>query len=170
MKVQVFDTMVPMTAKKWLDAQEQRAWFGFIASVTMLDAALDRQLQQDSGLSHAQYGTLARLSQAPERTMHMSALAAITSSSQSRLSHAVARLESSGWVVRAPCPTSKRAVHATLTDEGYAMVVAAAPGHVALVRRLLFNRLNREQVEQLIAIAEVAKETLAAEGYEIPEA
>jgi hypothetical protein len=57
-----------------------------------------------------------RLSDAPGRTMHMNALAAITSTSQSRLSHAVARLADLGWFERSRCPANMRAVHAALTE------------------------------------------------------
>ena len=157
-----------MPENKWLDAQEQRVWLGLIATMTVLDSALDRQLQRDSTITHAQYGMLSILSEAPERTRHMSALASQTSSSQSRLSHAVSRLEEEGWVMRSRCPSNKRAVHATLTDAGYALVVAAAPGHVAEVRRLLFDHLRREQVQQLAEITSACLETLAADGYDIP--
>lgn len=159
-----------MTTKKWLDDDEQRAWIGLIATLTLLDVALDRQLQRDSGLSHAQYGILARLSESPHRTMHMSELAVVTSSSQSRLSHAVARLEDEGWIVRVRCPDNRRAVHATLTETGYQLVVAAAPGHVGEVRRLLFDHLSRAQVAQLIDVTTTALTVLAAEGFDIPRA
>jgi DNA-binding MarR family transcriptional regulator len=157
-----------MTQKKWLDADEQRVWIGLIATFTLLDAALDRQLQRDSELSHAQYGMLSMLSEAPDHTMHMSQLAVLTSSSQSRLSHAISRLEEEGWVVRNRCPSNKRAVHATLTDKGYALVRAAAPGHVAEVRRLFFDHLSREQVDQLGAITAKTLQALADDGYEPP--
>jgi len=98
----------------------------------------------------------------------MKALARMTSTSPSRLSHAVSRLEERGWVERSRCPASQRAVHAMLTDAGYQFVVSAAPGHVAEVRRLLFDRLSREQVLQLTAVTSTALGALADEGYEIP--
>ena len=100
--------------------------------------------------------------------MQMKALARMTSTSQSRLSHAVALLEERGWVERSRCPSHLRAVHATLTEAGYQLVVSAAPGHMAEVRRLLFDRLSREQLEQLTEVTHNALEALADEGYEIP--
>jgi DNA-binding MarR family transcriptional regulator len=157
-----------MTGRRWLDDDEQRAWTGLIAMFTRLDAALDRQLQRDCGLSHRQYGIMAQLSTAPDRTMHMSELAGLTNSSQSRLSHAVSRLEEQGWVTRARCPVSKRAVHATLTEAGYQLVVAAAPGHVAEVRRLLFDHLDAGQVRQLGEITAGTLGGLAAERADEP--
>ena len=152
----------------WLDEVESRAWLGLMASLSLLDTALDRQLQRDSGLTHTQYGILARLSAGRERTAHMSDLAVATSSSQSRLSHAVAGLEALGWVRRSRCPVNGRAVHATLTDDGAEKLAAAAGGHVRLVRRLVFDQLTREQVRSLTMIEDSLLSALKTEGYEIP--
>ena len=113
---------------------------------------------------------MSRLSEAPGRTMHMNVLARMTSTSQSRLSHAVARLEDLGWVERSRCPANMRAVHATLTEAGWHIVAAAAPGHVAEVRRLVFDHLSREQVHQLGAITQAVLEALAGQGYPVPPA
>ena len=41
---------------------------------------------------------------------------------------------------------------AVLTDEGFAVLAAAAPGHVEAVRQSLFDRLTPEQVRQLAEI------------------
>jgi DNA-binding MarR family transcriptional regulator len=126
----------------------------------LLEGALDRQLQREADIPHAYYLLLAMLSEAPDRALRMSELAEITNSSQSRVSHAVARLEEAGWVRREKCPTDKRGSVAILTDAGYAAVVAAAPGHVEAVRSNLFDALTPEQVEQLIGICEAALDKL----------
>lgn len=137
---------------RWLTDEQHDAWMAYVAVSALLDATLDRQLQRDSGLPHAYYQILAMLSDVPARTLRMSDLAAITQSSQSRLSHAVARLESNGWIRRVPCPDDRRSTLAQLTDEGFAVLAEAAPGHVATVRRHLFDRITPEQVEQLNTI------------------
>ena len=139
---------------RWLDDDEQRAWRSFLRAASAIDEELDRQLQRDAGMPHAYYQVLAMLSEAPERTLRMSQLAELTTSSASRLSHAVSRLEEKGWVRRERHPTDRRGALAVLTDEGWAAVQAAAPGHVTAVRRLLFDRLGPGQVNQLRAIAE----------------
>jgi DNA-binding MarR family transcriptional regulator len=143
---------------RWLNGAERTAWLAYVAASTRLEAALDRQLQRDSGMPLAYYQILAMLSEVPRRTLRMSDLAAITHSSQSRLSHAVARLERQGWVRRAPCPEDRRSTLATLTEEGFTALAAAAPGHVEAVREHLFDRLGDEQVRQLrdICLAVVA--------------
>jgi DNA-binding MarR family transcriptional regulator len=92
----------------------------------------------------------------------MSELATQTRSSRSRLSHAVARLEERGWVVREDCLTDRRGQLATLTDTGFAVLRDAAPGHVAAVRGYLIEALDDEQLGQLAAIGEAIIAKVAA--------
>ncbi|HEX7187741.1 MAG TPA: MarR family transcriptional regulator [Actinomycetes bacterium] len=139
----------PDATPRWLTDDQQRAWRALLAFVTRLDDHLDRQLQRDAGMPHAYYQVLAMLSEAPDRTLRMSQLADATTSSPSRLSHAVARLEEKGWVRRDRHPTDRRGALAVLTDAGFDALVAAAPGHVAAVREVLFDRLDDEQVRSL---------------------
>jgi DNA-binding MarR family transcriptional regulator len=94
----------------------------------------------------------------------MSELAATASSSLSRLSHVVSRLEAKGWVRREPCAADGRFINAVLTDEGWQKVVATAPGHVTAVRERLISTLSEEEFEQLGAIS---AKVLAAQGIKI---
>lgn len=148
---------------RWLEPVEREAWLSYLAASTLLDAELDRQLQRDSGMPLAYYQILAMLSDVPGRTLRMSDLAAITQSSQSRLSHAVARLERQGWVCRRPCAVDRRSTYAHLTEEGFAALVAAAPGHVRAVRERVFDQLTPLQVEQL---RDICRSVLAGLGVE----
>jgi DNA-binding MarR family transcriptional regulator len=143
------------TEDRWLGSDELSAWMSYVAATTLLESALDRQLQRDSGIPHAYYQILAMLSEVPGRTLRMSDLASITQSSQSRLSHAVNQLERRGWIRRAPCPDDRRSTLATLTSTGFDALVAAAPGHVRTVRDHLFDRLSCDQVRQLREICHV---------------
>jgi DNA-binding MarR family transcriptional regulator len=145
---------------RWLDAEEQNAWRAYLTATRGLGDTLDRELQRDSGIPHAYYEILVRLSEAPDRALRMSSLAESSNSSRSRLSHAVARLEEAGWVERQDCPTDRRGQVAALTDKGFAALAAAAPGHVRGVREHLFDRLSREQVQQLREICEAIAEPL----------
>jgi DNA-binding MarR family transcriptional regulator len=151
-------------AVRWLGPEEMRAWLGYVATSTLLESALDRQLQRDSGMPHAYYQILAILSEIEGRTLRMSDLAAMTQSSQSRLSHAVSRLEHNGWIVRSQCPDDRRGTLATLTERGREVLEAAAPGHVRTVRKHLFDRLSCEQVRQLGEILDTVLDGLLAEG------
>jgi DNA-binding MarR family transcriptional regulator len=143
-----------MAEPRWLTDEEQCAWRSFLAATRLVFDELDRELQRDAGMPHGYYTILVALSEAPERSLRMTELADVTGSSRSRLSHAVTRLEEGGWVRRRPCPSDRRGALATLTDEGMAVLVAAAPGHVEGVRRHLFDRLTADQVAQLRAICD----------------
>jgi DNA-binding MarR family transcriptional regulator len=143
---------VSTTGTRWLSADEQVTWRAFVRTCHAFFAAVDAQLQRDSRMPLAYYEILVQLSETPGHTLRMTQLAEAASASKSRISHAVARLEERGWVRRSECPTDRRGQLAELTDEGYAVLVAAAPGHVEQVRRTLFDPLTPEQVRQLRAI------------------
>jgi DNA-binding MarR family transcriptional regulator len=138
----------------WLTAEEQAAWRSVVALLIRLPAAIEAELQRDAGISQFEYLVLSGLSEAPDRTLRMSDLAAMASGSLSRLSHVVSRLEARGWVRREACPGDGRFINAVLTDDGWAKVVATAPGHVAAVRRLLIDVLTPEQLRELGAISD----------------
>lgn len=145
---------------RWLDEEEMAAWLPLLRVVQMLPQALDRQLRRESGIGHAYYQVLATLSAQPEATLSMGELARLAATSPSRLSHAVAAMEERGWVSRRPCPTNRRIQYATLTAEGIALLERLAPGHVAEVRRLVFDRLAPAEVAQLRALARTLAEDL----------
>jgi DNA-binding MarR family transcriptional regulator len=138
---------------RWLSPGELEAWLPLGGLLLKLPAALDTQMQRDSGLSHFEYLVLANLSEAPGRSRRMSALAALANGSLSRLSHVVKRLEGRGWVTRVACPEDGRFTNAVLTDAGWAKVVASAPGHVEAVRTLILDALSAEELELLGGIA-----------------
>jgi DNA-binding MarR family transcriptional regulator len=134
---------------RWLNPEERQVWLALASVLVRLPAALDAQLRRDAGISHFEYQLLALLSEAPGRTLRMSALATLAEGSLPRLSQAVARLEQRGWVRRTPDPGDGRYTLAILTDQGLAKVTEAAPGHVEEVRRLVFDPLTKAQSRQL---------------------
>jgi len=142
-----------MEETPWLDDEQLRAWKRFVAVVEQLPGILDSQLQQDSDLNHFEYYVLAMLSEAPGRTLRMTALAERTNATLPRLSHVVARLEKRGYIERERSAEDKRATNAVLTDAGWQKTVAAAPGHVRAVHDHVIAPLSREQIAQLDAIA-----------------
>lgn len=134
---------------RWLDDEQLQTWLALGGMLIRLSAAIDAQLQRDAQISHFEYQVLAGLSMAPARTLRMSVLAAFAEGSLARLSQVVARLERRGWVRRTPDPADGRFTLAILTDAGMDKVVATAPGHVAEVRRLVFDTLTKAQQRQL---------------------
>lgn len=149
---------------RWLSEAEQHAWRRLAAVMLKLPAALEQQLQRDAGMSHFEYWVVALLSEAPDRTLRLSQLAAQAHASLSRLSHVVTRLERRGWVKRRPCPDDARATLAVLTDAGYATVVEAAPGHVRRVRQLVFDHLDAADVAELARLCGTIADRLDAEA------
>jgi DNA-binding MarR family transcriptional regulator len=139
---------------RWLDAEERAAWLRLVMVLELLPGVLDTQLRRDADLSHFEYFVLAMLSEAPERTLRMTALATLTNSTLPRLSHVVSRLEERGYVERKPCPQDRRATNAVLTTEGWDKVVDSAPGHVAHVRGQVVDALSREQLDELAEICD----------------
>lgn len=114
----------------------------------LLEDAIERQLQQQAGLPHLYYSVLANLSEAPDRRLRMTDLAASLKVTRSRLTYAVARLEKDGTVRREACPGDGRGSIAVLTEAGARLLERTAPGHVETVRAAVFDRLTPEQVEQ----------------------
>ena len=149
-----------MAEPRWLSDEEQRTWRAFLAAVRLLTAELDRELQRDADMPHTYYEILVALSEAPCRTLRMSDLAEVSQSSRSRLSHAVSRLETEGWVERRDCPTDRRGALAVLTDKGFAVLEAAAPGHVEAVRRNLCDQLTPQQSAELGRLSAAVRDGL----------
>jgi DNA-binding MarR family transcriptional regulator len=142
---------------RWLDEDQQWAWRRFLEGSSRFFEALDRA--HDAGLPVAlsEYHLLVQLSEAPERTLRMSALADYLALSRSRLTHTVDRMEARGLVQRRPVPGDRRGVNCVMTDAGYAALVEAAPAHVTAVRRLLVDVLEPDEMETLgRAMAKVA--------------
>jgi DNA-binding MarR family transcriptional regulator len=154
---------------RWLSDSEQRTWRSFIGACRRLFPELDAHLQQVASIPFGYYEILVRLAEAPGRELRMTQLADASTSSKSRLSHAVARLEERGWVERLACATDRRGQIARLTGAGFAALDAAAREHVEQVRRLVFDRLTAEQAEQLGVIA-AAIEAGVEEAASMPAA
>ena len=143
----------------WLGTEEQLHWYTFASMLVCLPGAMDAQLQRDADISHYEYQVLAGLSMTADHTMRMSDLADFTEGTLSRLSNVVARLERRGWVRRTPDPVDGRYTLAILTGQGWAKVAQSAPGHVAEVRRLVFDPLTQAQQRQL---GEISRRILRA--------
>lgn len=133
----------------WLSEDELAAWMPLAGVMLRFNSALDSQLIRDSDLTHFDYLCLAMLSEEDGFLTSMSKLAGRTNASLSRLSHVISKLERRGFVSRCPSDISKRVTNVRMTDQGYDVLVGAAPGHVEHVRRLIFDDLSPEDVDNL---------------------
>ncbi|WP_330278279.1 MarR family transcriptional regulator [Lentzea sp. NBC_00516] len=128
--------------------------------VLLLPGRLEAPLQQESGLSLFDYLVLSHVSEAPDRRIRMSELAHLANGSLSRLSNVVKRFEQRGWVVRFPDPDDGRYTLASLTDEGFEVVEAAAPTHLRAVREFVLDPLTAADRQALTRIAAKLRVTI----------
>jgi DNA-binding MarR family transcriptional regulator len=150
---------------KWLDEREERAWRALQFMQMRLDAELARQLAVASGLSYPDYVVLVALTDQPDGRLRLFELGRVLGWEKSRLSHHVSRMVARGLVEKEPCDSDRRGAHVVVTAAGRAEIEAAAPGHVAAVRRLFVDRLTPAQID---AIAEAAEAVLAGLEGERP--
>jgi DNA-binding MarR family transcriptional regulator len=138
-----------MGGARWLDEREACVWRGIVGLHQRLQPELERQLIRDAGLSGAEYTLLVPLSEEPDGLLRARDLGRMVGWERSRLSHQVARMEKRGLVVREECADDARGSMVRLTDAGRAAIVAAAPAHVAAVRRHFFDALTDAELDVL---------------------
>ncbi|QQS00917.1 MAG: MarR family transcriptional regulator [Austwickia sp.] len=136
------------TGNGWLDDNEQRIWRQWLDVATALPAALGADLAAH-GLSLPDYGVLVALSESPDHAQRVLALAERLGWERSRASHHLTRMEKRDLVRRTCCPDDARGQLVTATPEGLDRLRAAAPDHVAGVRRYLFDGLDAADVAAL---------------------
>lgn len=129
-----------------------------------LHSQLASDLQAEAGLSYADYQILVSLSEARDRRVRMSDLALILDWSKSRVSHQVARMEMRGLVSKEECPSDARGAFAVLTEAGMDQIRAAAPRHVASVRRHFMDLLERGDLQVLEEVSKRVLEHLRSES------
>jgi len=152
-------------AVQWLTPDEQRAWRAYLRAGTLLTVRLNRQLQADSGLSLPEYEVLVRLSEAPDGRLRPFQLGLALDWEQSRLSHLLSRMTRRGFVTRQDCPGDRRGAVVALTGPGRTAIESAAPGHVAAVRRLVFDQMDNGQARAFGQAFEAILAALEEDGH-----
>jgi DNA-binding MarR family transcriptional regulator len=147
-----------------LDREETEAWRALIGVTVWLPAALDLQLQRDSGITHFEYGVMSALVHQTNQAMRMKELARVTNSALSRLSKVIDRLTAQGWIERLPDPDDGRVTQAVLTRAGRRKVATATPGHISTVRALVFDRITPEQARDMRATLDAIIEAAGPDG------
>jgi DNA-binding MarR family transcriptional regulator len=149
-------TPSPAEESLWLSDREQLAWRAMITMWTRLNAALAREMASESDLSMADFSVLVALTDECGDRIRAFSLAEALQWEKSRLSHQLARMEKRGLIQRHGCAEDGRGQWVGATAAGRAAIEAAAPAHVAAVRRLFLDGLTEEQVDTLAEIARVA--------------
>src|SRR6267378_2523006 len=106
------------SAFRTLRPDQQRAWLAYMRVQLRLGYEMNRQLQNDSDLSLADYDVLNALRYSPDGAMQISALAARISWERSRLSHQARRMSARGLVTCDVLASDRRATEVRLTDQG----------------------------------------------------
>lgn len=146
---------------KWLNREEDAAWRGYRRMRVLLDLQIARDLASDSGLSEADYDVLSTLSETDGRCMRLSDLAAHMLWSKSRLSHHTVRMQQRGLVIREEDVDDGRGSWVVLTDAGMDVIRAAAPPHVASVRRHMIDLLTADERDALASLSNRIADRLA---------
>ena len=113
---------------RWLTAEEQRVWRRWMTLNAQLSATLQRELQDDAGLSTQDYEVLVHLTDNPEGRMRVTDLARLMQWERSRVSHHVTRMERRRLVQRVECAEDGRGAFVVITQQGRAAIEQAAPG------------------------------------------
>lgn len=150
-----------MTGSHWLDDDQQQTWRAWLDVYARLFARLSRELQADSGLSLQDYDVLVALTDVPDGSVRMRDLGVKLQWEKSRLSKQVSRMAARGLVTRRESAEDRRGAVVELTDEGLAAIRSAAPSHVELVRRLMFDGLTPAQVRSLRTTCEIVLDRLS---------
>jgi len=139
---------------RWLTAEEERVWRRWLTLNARLSATLQRELQDDAGLSMPDFEVLVHLTDSPEGRVRVTDLARLMQWERSRVSHHVTRMERRRLVQRVECAEDGRGAFVVITPPGRAAIEQAAPGHVNMVRRLIFDALSPEEVDAFATIIE----------------
>jgi DNA-binding MarR family transcriptional regulator len=138
----------------WLTEEQQQVWRAYLEMVSRLQTAMHRQLQHDCELSLSDYDVLVVLSE--QGPLRINELGEVLGWEQSRLSHQLRRMRGRGLVVRHGSDDDRRGATVELTDGGRAALDTAAPGHVELVRSVVFDGLTAAQLRAFGSVMESA--------------
>lgn len=134
-----------------LAPSQMHTYFAFTEAASLLQFAVAQQLRAEADLSYVQFEILATLGAAPG-PMTMTAIADGLVYSRSGLTHQAALLEKAGLITRSPSATDHRATIVALTDAGRDRVDRVLPGHIEVVRDLLYGALDDDDVAALGSI------------------
>jgi DNA-binding MarR family transcriptional regulator len=149
-------------AEPTLDPVELGAYFALIEVSSLLRHTVEQQLQEAGGLSYVQFQLLATLGDAPGGSLRMTELADGVVYSRSGLTYQAGLLEKAGLVTRAPSPDDERGVTVTIGDAGRDVLARVFPGHIRVVRQLLIDPLDRDDVDTLAGLLGTVRDHLRA--------
>ena len=137
-----------------ISRQEFRAYAALIASSTLLQRAVERNLREQAELTQVQFEILMNLSDAGDSGIRMAQLADALIVSRSGLSYQVAQLESRSWITRERSADDERGVVARITPEGERMRQRVYAGHIDIVRSAFLEAVEPAELATLTTALE----------------
>ena len=134
--------------------EEFRAYAALIASSTLLQRAVERNLREQAELTQVQFEILMNLANAGDSGIRMAQLADALIVSRSGLSYQVAQLESRGWITRERSADDERGVVARITPEGERMRQRVYAGHIDIVRSAFLDAIEPAELATVTAALE----------------
>ena len=135
-----------------VDPVQLGAYFALVEVSGLLRHAIEAQLREDGGLTFVRFQILRRLELSPTGSHRMTDLADAIVFSRSGLTYQAGLLEKAGLVTRAPSVDDERGITVTITEAGRAVLAQVFPGHIAVLNQLLFEPLERRDVESLAGV------------------
>lgn len=155
-------TIMTIRTATSLTETDEETWRSYLMAARLLFEELDRRLDGTAGISLPDYTLLARLRDAGEDGLRMSELAESAVFSRSRISHAISRLESQGWVERRSCPTDRRGSYAALTEEGTAKLEEAEPVHSEVIKEHMLGSIGTVDADSFRRVTDQIGRSLGA--------
>jgi DNA-binding MarR family transcriptional regulator len=137
-----------------ISPEEFRAYVALIASSTLLQRAVERNLREQADLTQVQFEILMNLSSAGASGIRMAQLADVLIVSRSGLSYQVAQLESRGWIRRQRSADDERGVVARITLKGDRLRRRVLAGHTEIVRGAFLDAVEPGELATLTAALE----------------
>ncbi|HKV22580.1 MAG TPA: MarR family transcriptional regulator [Mycobacterium sp.] len=131
-----------------LKPQQMQTYFALTEAVSLLQYAVQQQLRAEGDLSYVQFEILAVLDDA-KGPLTMTDLADRVVYSRSGLTHQAGLLEQAGLITRGPSSKDRRETVVDITKAGAARLATVLPGHIDVVRNLLFDTLSDADVRVL---------------------
>lgn len=146
---------------RWLSDDEQKLWRLMLDAERKMACAIESSLQNASDLSMAEFAVLVALSEANGGALRLRELCTSLKWNRSRASHQITRMVQRGLVSKRKASCDARGVEVLITDEGMSRLVQAAPEHVEVVRRMVFDHIDPDQARYL---RDFLFDVLATEG------
>jgi DNA-binding MarR family transcriptional regulator len=145
-----------------LNPSQMSTYFALTEAVNLLQYAVRQQLQDEGGLSYVQFEILAKLADADGRSLTMTDLADGVVYSRSALTHQAGLLEKEGLITRRPDTVDQRATVVDITEAGRSRVANVLPGHIRVVRELLFEPMSDDDMRTLGTIMSRTRDHMRA--------